>query len=177
MDAIADNKRYADLIWEQWSYFVRRHDGDAWRTEMRSFWCRVLKHDRYALGILTKAMIHHEVVDWRAWENKEHIRTLLPHNPVPQPEWAQRPREEYRAAVDAITNKQPLSKMPGIELRGDGWELDHFVSVSEGHKQNIPPEKIGHISNLRMVPRTQNRMKHGRNMYQALAGDGDSIHQ
>lgn len=177
MGSVSGSKWYAMLIWGHWSYLVHRFDGEDLRRELRAFWCMALLHDRHAIHMMNFILMHSDMVDWTAWEDKEHLRAILPYNPLPAPEWRSWSREEYRAAVDAVTNKQPLSKMPGIELRGQGWELDHFVSVSEGHKKNIPPDKIGHISNLRMVPRTQNRMKHGRNMYQALAGDGDHIHQ
>lgn len=43
--------------------------------------------------------------------------------------------------------------------RGKEYELDHKFSITEGFKQNISPEIIGHYSNLQMLPKNDNRSK------------------
>lgn len=85
---------------------------------------------------------------------------LIPHDDIKPP--PPKPTiDDYRQKVDSVTRKQPLDQLPGIHLRGKGWELDHVYPVSRGFKDGVPPEKIGHISNLSMVPMVFNRLKAG----------------
>ena len=44
--------------------------------------------------------------------------------------------------------------------RGYKFELDHKFSITEGFKQNIAPEIIGHYTNLELLPKFDNRSKH-----------------
>jgi hypothetical protein len=72
--------------------------------------------------------------------------------------------EEYRNKVDALTNKQPIKLLENFDKRGvsglDGaYHLDHITSVWWGFHNNIPPEEIAHISNLRMIPWLENQKK------------------
>ena len=46
----------------------------------------------------------------------------------------------------------------GLE-RGSEYELDHKFSITEGFKQNVGPEVIGHYSNLELLPKDDNRSK------------------
>lgn len=46
-----------------------------------------------------------------------------------------------------------------IGLSGDVYQLDHIVSVKYGFNNNIPPEVIGHICNLKYIKRKDNRKK------------------
>ena len=46
----------------------------------------------------------------------------------------------------------------GLE-RGSEYELDHKFSITEGFKQNVDPEVIGHYSNLELLPKDDNRSK------------------
>jgi hypothetical protein len=70
---------------------------------------------------------------------------------------------KYKKEVLKITRQQPLYLLENIEKRGhiskNGWQLDHVVSIFTGFHSNIPPEKIGHISNLRMMPGLENIKK------------------
>jgi hypothetical protein len=43
--------------------------------------------------------------------------------------------------------------------RGANFELDHKFSITEGFKQNISPEIIGHYANLELLPKFDNRSK------------------
>ena len=43
--------------------------------------------------------------------------------------------------------------------RGNEYELDHKFSITEGFIQGVPPEIIGHPSNLELLPKRENRSK------------------
>ena len=69
---------------------------------------------------------------------------------------------KYRREVDRLTSKQDLSSILHIEKRGTEWHLDHKVSVWFGFTHNIPPQEIADVSNLRMLPRSENISKMNR---------------
>lgn len=48
---------------------------------------------------------------------------------------------------------------PNNYKRGNEYQLDHIFSRNEGWKQNIPPEIIGHWTNLQMLEKEENRAK------------------
>jgi hypothetical protein len=48
---------------------------------------------------------------------------------------------------------------PNNLVRGDLYELDHKFSKTEGFRQGIPPEIIGHFANLELITKTENRSK------------------
>ena len=63
----------------------------------------------------------------------------------------------YYARVWFITEQQPLHILENSDKRG--WKnhhLDHIYPISMGHKDKIPPEKIGNIKNLRFIHYTEN---------------------
>lgn len=116
----------------------------------RAWWCSFLSNfeGRWILGNL-------------AFRHKDLVKGLVPFEPhddiKPPP---QKPTlEQYRMTVRAMTEKQPLEKLPGIHLRGQGWELDHVVPITRGFRSGTPPETIADISNLWMVPMRYNRAK------------------
>jgi hypothetical protein len=45
------------------------------------------------------------------------------------------------------------------ELRGNGWVLDHKLSIKECFLNDVPPEMAAHICNLEMVPTEYNAKK------------------
>lgn len=47
----------------------------------------------------------------------------------------------------------------GPNKRSKDMHLDHIYSISEGFKNNIPPEIIGHWTNLRLIPKKENSSK------------------
>lgn len=69
----------------------------------------------------------------------------------------------YRLEVLRITKQQPLHLLEHYEKRGtaaeDGYHLDHIYPISLGFNNNIPPEEIGHISNLQMLHWKDNVLK------------------
>jgi hypothetical protein len=73
--------------------------------------------------------------------------------------------ESYKRKVWAITKKQPLEKLENYDKRGrgnHGYHVDHIVSMSDGFKNNVDPEIIGNISNLRMMIGSDNLSKGAR---------------
>jgi hypothetical protein len=72
----------------------------------------------------------------------------------------------YEGIVDRITRESWLyhnSKINPDNLpRGREYELDHKYSKHQGFLNNVPPEVIGHYSNLQMIPRHSNRKKYNK---------------
>jgi len=63
----------------------------------------------------------------------------------------------YYAMVWEVTEQQPLHILENSDKRG--WKnhhLDHIYPICMGHKDKIPPEKIGNIKNLRFIHYTEN---------------------
>ena len=72
--------------------------------------------------------------------------------------------ESYRYKVDVLTAKQPIHLLENFDKRGragdeGAYHLDHIISVWYGFHNNIPPEQISDISNLRMIPWMENQQK------------------
>lgn len=74
--------------------------------------------------------------------------------------------ERYYRAVANETRKNYLAYKailnPDNLPRGKGWELDHRFSVSEGFRQAVSPELIGHWTNLELIDASQNNSKWSR---------------
>lgn len=65
----------------------------------------------------------------------------------------------YRAIVDRLTEKI-AHQVPGIEKRKfREWDLDHIIPVKYGFLNDIPPDKIASLVNLRVIPHLQNTRK------------------
>lgn len=78
-----------------------------------------------------------------------------------QPLW-----EAYESKVDRITREswiyhQHLINPMGL-TRGKEYELDHKFSKYQGFINNVPPEVIGHYTNLQLIPRHSNRKKYNK---------------
>jgi hypothetical protein len=70
----------------------------------------------------------------------------------------------YRIDVWRITNQQPLHLLENYDRRGvngqtGAYTLDHIISIKKGFIENTPPEQIGHIDNLQMLPWEENITK------------------
>jgi hypothetical protein len=69
----------------------------------------------------------------------------------------------YYLKVWSITESQPLHILENHGkrcFRGPScFHLDHIVPIAHGYHSKIPPEKIGHISNLRFIRSTVNMRK------------------
>lgn len=66
----------------------------------------------------------------------------------------------YYIKVWSITEKQPLHKLRNHKkrcFRGPKcYNLDHIVPIIYGYLNNLPPEKIGDITNLRFIKAKDN---------------------
>jgi len=77
-------------------------------------------------------------------------------------------KKKYFRTVRALTRKQDITTLLNydklLENRGlngvsGAHQLDHIISVSEGYRQNIPPEQIANIDNLQIIPWKDNLLK------------------
>jgi hypothetical protein len=70
----------------------------------------------------------------------------------------------YYIRVWIITESQPLHRLKNSDkrcFRGKTcYHLDHRVPIIHGYNNNIPPEKIGSLSNLRFI-KAEDNMKKG----------------
>ena len=74
-------------------------------------------------------------------------------------------RERYHSEVWAVTGqnfKQYKHLIDGADLRGNDFHLDHIFSISEGFRNDIPAYIIGHVTNLRILPSSENCSKQGK---------------
>jgi hypothetical protein len=161
------------------SWLFKTFKGNDLTRALRSYWCHILHGDRLALWRASAGccVMYSEEGEDVERELRQWPQRLLPSTPIPEPEWAKWDIERYRTSVWSVTRKQPIHELPGFSLRGKGWELDHFISIKQGHKLGHSPEFIGGIKNLRMVCLTQNRAKSGRAMYREHSDAEDSLHQ
>jgi len=69
----------------------------------------------------------------------------------------------YYMKVWVITESQPLHKLKNHDKRcfygRNCYHLDHRCSILEGFKNNIPPEIIGRMDNLKFIPAKLNMKK------------------
>ena len=85
-----------------------------------------------------------------------------------QPENEKTKYKEYRYLVDKLSEvnyvrnydtinpeHKPRTKC-GVE---GGYQLDHIYPVYEGYVNNIPPEEIAKLENLRVIPWEENQRK------------------
>jgi hypothetical protein len=74
--------------------------------------------------------------------------------------------EAYENIVDRITRDSWIyhnDKINPLGLpRGTEYELDHKYSKHQGFLNDVPPELIGHYSNLQMISRHSNRTKYNK---------------
>lgn len=72
---------------------------------------------------------------------------------------------KYSDNVWRITRNQELETLENFEKRGriyenpEAYHLDHKFSIKEGFEEKIPPEIIGSLKNLEMIPGKQNCSK------------------
>lgn len=73
--------------------------------------------------------------------------------------------ERYRESVWRFTNRQDLETLENYDKRGrldedeNAFHLDHKFSIKKGFEENIPPEIIGSLKNLEMIPGKNNCSK------------------
>lgn len=74
---------------------------------------------------------------------------------------------EYYKKVWKITESQPLHLLNGynndkrtrIDIDKNAFHIDHIIPIIYGYRNNIPPEKIGDINNLRFISAMENHKK------------------
>jgi endogenous inhibitor of DNA gyrase (YacG/DUF329 family) len=76
-------------------------------------------------------------------------------------------KEMYKRNVWRLTYQNDLTILENWDKRGrcgvDGaYQLDHIYPISKGYDNNIPPEEIAKMENLRMVPWRENLKKSNR---------------
>lgn len=72
--------------------------------------------------------------------------------------------KKYKRKVRHYTNQNDVTILENYDKRGKAgvegaYHLDHIVEISEGFINGIPPEEIGHISNLQFIPWKKNMEK------------------
>lgn len=73
--------------------------------------------------------------------------------------------KRYSDSVWRITRNQELETLENFEKRGriyenpEAYHLDHRFSIKEGFEEKIPPEIIGSLKNLEMIPGKANCSK------------------
>lgn len=68
-------------------------------------------------------------------------------------------RKKYIEQVRHLTKKADLAGLPGVELRGKGFCLDHRVSCLAAYLAGWPPERAAALGNLQVLPTQLNRAK------------------
>lgn len=80
-------------------------------------------------------------------------------------EWANTKDERHLYYLEVIreTKKQDLENLQDIEKIGvisqGGYHLDHIYPKAKGYENGIPPQLIGGIENLRVIPGLENVKK------------------
>lgn len=75
----------------------------------------------------------------------------------------------YYNEVHKITKRQLIHTLEFHEKRGkakkgtDHYQLDHIIPISEGFRNNIDPNIIGNITNLRFIPWKENILRNKKN--------------
>ena len=70
----------------------------------------------------------------------------------------------YKYLVQKETDLQPISQLENYDKRGHSgisgsYNLAHIISLKYGYENNISPDIIGDIRNLRFIPWKQNLSK------------------
>jgi len=74
----------------------------------------------------------------------------------------------YREEVRRLTELEPLHLVPGIELRGQEWHLDHVVSIYTAYLNGWPVGRRADVTNLQILPWEENFRK-GHSSFCSLA--------
>jgi 5-methylcytosine-specific restriction endonuclease McrA len=62
----------------------------------------------------------------------------------------------YENNLDVLNPNSYNRTLCGVE---DGYQLDHIISIKYGFDNNIPPETLSRIDNLRLIPWKDNLLK------------------
>lgn len=81
-------------------------------------------------------------------------------------------KKKYYRLVRQITRKQDMStlenfdKIRGLNGRPGAYQIDHIISIDEGYKNSLSPDRIGGIANLRIIPWEENIKKSNKQINQ-----------
>jgi hypothetical protein len=150
------NKKFSDGLqsgshkpWEE-----RNRDYTASLAAARKTWMEKYGMDNPSKHPSIKQKISDKNKEWQALNPKD--RTLM---------------EEYYNAVRLVTNQNWYEYFHSINPNGlqrsRDLHLDHIYSIAEGFANNIPPEIIGHWTNLRLLPKLDNSSK-GANCHKTM---------
>ena len=125
----------------------RNRDYESSLAAARKTWMEKYGVDNPSKHPSIKQILSQRNKEWQALNPKD--RTLI---------------EVYYNNVRLVTNKnwyEHFHKIngEGPNRRSKDLHLDHIYSISEGFKNNIPPEIIGHWTNLRLIPKKENSSK------------------
>ena len=142
------NKKFSDGFRDgkhkPWS--ERNRDYESSLAAAKKTWMEKYGVDNPSKHPSIKQKISDKNKEWQALNPKD--RTLM---------------EEYYNVVRLITNRNWYENFyiinPERLQRSKDLHLDHIYSISEGFKNNIPPEIIGHWTNLRMLSKIENSSK------------------
>lgn len=72
---------------------------------------------------------------------------------------------QYTLLARYFSERNDLSQLKNFNKRGragtaGAYHLDHIYSIFDGFNNNVSPEIIGHINNLRFIPWKENVSKH-----------------
>lgn len=107
----------------------------------------------------------HNDKEWRNIKSKNisigKVKNGTAISPELKTEWKLYENEVDRHTRDSwIYNQDKIN--PTNLIRGKEFELDHKYSKCQGFQNKIPPEIIGHYSNLCMIDRSTNRKKYSK---------------
>jgi hypothetical protein len=98
--------------------------------------------------------------------NNAYIKHVLKEENITYDEYLSRltDKEKYYKEVIRITRLQNITVLENYEKRSKApdehaYNLDHIYPIIKGFENNIPPEIIGDISNLRFIPWKENLHK------------------
>jgi hypothetical protein len=105
------------------------------------------------------------IVNPEELEQKKELQILLKKNPYIKnrvKSIKNIPKKIYYIKVWLLTEANDLTILRNHEKRGfRKYHLDHIYPIHSGFKNQIPPEAIAHIDNLRFIYHTKNIKKGG----------------
>ena len=122
----------------------------------------MIKHETFTQKLARGSVLRYQV------ELKEQARQALKLAKVTDRAARRADWLAYREEVRRLTELEPLHLLPGIELRGQDWHVDHVVSIYTAWLSGWPAERCAHVENLQVLSQEENFRK-GTSSYCSLA--------